>query len=111
MNDIRRRKVLLLLLLYIRKRKEKRNVNISKRKHWIHPILRLKQQQGDWCNLIHEMRLQGDQTFFSYMRMTSIMFDILLAKVGPSIVKMETNWRAPIPAAARLVMTIRFVYI
>lgn len=111
MDKLKRRK-LLLFLLYIKKKKkrEKRNLNISQRKYWVHPILRLKQQQGDWNNLIYEMRLQGDETFFSYMRMTSTMFDTLLAKVGPSITKMETNWRIPIPAAARLAMTIRYVY-
>lgn len=45
------------------------------------------------------------------MRMTSVMFDILLTKVGLSITKMETGWRIPILAAARLAMTIWYVYI
>lgn len=109
MDEAIRRRKLLLLLLYIRKKKEKRNnSNVSRRRYWVHPILKLKQQQGDWYNLVHEMRLQGDDTFFNYTRMTSIMFDALLTKVGPSITKMETNWRTPIPAAARLAMTIRY---
>ncbi|TGZ46120.1 putative nuclease HARBI1, partial [Temnothorax longispinosus] len=55
------------------------------------------------------MRFQNDETFFSYMRMSSIMFDSVLAKVGPKITKMETNWRRPIPAAARLAMTLRYL--
>lgn len=111
MDQVRRRnEVLLLLLLYIRKRKQKRNLSKSQRRYWIHPILRLKQQQGDWHNLINEMRLQRDETFFNYMRMTSTRFDTLLAKVGPSITKMETTFRTPIPAAARLAMTIRYTF-
>lgn len=57
------------------------------------------------------MRLQGDETFFDYMRMTPMMFDTLLSIIGPAITKMETNWRLPIPAATRLAMTIRYVYL
>lgn len=57
------------------------------------------------------MRLQGDETFYNYMRMTATMFDTLLSIVGPDITKIETNWRIPIPAAARLAMTIRYVYL
>jgi len=40
--------------------------------------------------------------------MTPNMFKYLLSKVGPFITKMETNMRKPIPAAARLAMTIRY---
>lgn len=105
-----RNKVLLFLLLYIRIFKEKKNLNILRRRY-LHPTLKLKQQQGDWHNLIYEMRLEVDETFFNYMRMTSSMFDALLVKVGPTITKIETNWRIPIPAAARLAMTIRYIYI
>jgi len=60
-------------------------------------------------NLIQEMRFQDDDTFFSYMRMTSTMFDYILAKIGHKITKLETNWRIPIPAAARLAITLRCV--
>ncbi|KAM0727951.1 hypothetical protein ACS0PU_005420 [Formica fusca] len=53
------------------------------------------------------MRLQDQETFFNYMRMTSRMFDYILSRVEPFIKKIKTNWRVPIPAAARLSMTIR----
>lgn len=77
----RRRRTLLLALLYIRRKKKiKQNILIKqRRKYWVHPILQLK-QQGDWYNLIHEMRLQDDETFFNYMRMTSSTFENLLSK-------------------------------
>jgi len=101
------RRVLLLALLYIRNQRKKKNVQ-KKRRYWVHPILCRKQQQGDWHNLICEMILQDDETYFNYMRMTPNMFEYLLSKVGPSITKMETNMRKPIPAAARLAMTIRY---
>lgn len=60
---------------------------------------------------MHEMKLENDEMFFNYMRMTPNMFDNLLSKVGPLIQKAETNWRTPIPAAARLAMTLRYVYL
>lgn len=104
----RRRHICLLLLLYKRKIRYQRSVQ-KQRKYWVHPILQRKQQQGDWYNLIQEMRFQNDYTFFSYMRMTSIMFDYVLAKIGHKITKLETNWRTPIPAAVRLAITLRYV--
>ncbi|XP_024885677.1 uncharacterized protein LOC112463488 [Temnothorax curvispinosus] len=105
-----RRYICLLLLIYSRIQRTNNQCAIQKqRRYWVHPILQRKQQQGDWYNLIQEMRFQNDETFFSYMRMSSIMFDSVLAKVGPKITKMETNWRRPIPAAARLAMTLRYL--
>ncbi|XP_071581623.1 uncharacterized protein [Temnothorax nylanderi] len=102
-----RRYICLLLLIYSRIQNQ---CAIQKqRRYWVHPILQRKQQQGDWYNLIQEMRFQNDETFFSYMRMSSTMFDFVLAKVGPKITKMETNWRRPIPAASRLAMTLRYL--
>lgn len=59
--------------------------------------------------MVQEMRLLGDETFFSYMRMTSSTFDKLLEIVGPSITKLVTNCRIPIPASVRLAMTIRYL--
>ncbi|XP_011883938.1 PREDICTED: uncharacterized protein LOC105571073, partial [Vollenhovia emeryi] len=41
--------------------------------------------------------------------MTPDIFEYLLSKVGPIITKMKTNFRDPIPAAARLAMTIRYL--
>lgn len=107
----RHRALILLALLYIRKRKNKNDVNKRLRKYWMHPSNVLKRQQRDWFNLVHEMRLQNDETFFNYTRMTPNIFDNLLSKVGPVIQKIETNWKTPIPAAARLAMTLRYVYL
>lgn len=98
-----RRRVLLLALLYIIRRKR----NVRKRRFWVHPILQLKQQQGDWHNLVREMQLQNDKTYFNYMRMPPTMFDNILSRVGPLITKQKTNWRIPVPPAARLSMTLR----
>lgn len=105
-----RRRILLLVLLYIRRRNKRNNIlNKQKRRYWVHPILQFKQRQGDWHNLVNEMRLQDEETYFNYMRMTPNMFDYILSKVGPLIQKITTNWRVPIPAAARLSMTIRYI--
>lgn len=103
----RRRILLLATLLYIRKKDK--NIFKKQRRFWIHPILRLKQQQGDWDNLVNEMRLQDHELFFNYMRMTPRMFQNILSRCEPLIKKIETNWRVPIPAAARLSMTLRYI--
>lgn len=102
----RRRRISLLILLYLRLKKIKNQQ--KQRRYWVHPILQQRQQQGDWHNLIQEMRFQNDGTFFNYMRMTPAMFDNILAKIGPKITKLETNWRSPISAATRLAITLRY---
>ncbi|KAI4455722.1 hypothetical protein MML48_9g00008281 [Holotrichia oblita] len=57
-------------------------------------------QQGDYHNLIQEMRVGDKEMFFNYTRLTVEQFDGLLALVGPSITK--NSPRKPIPPAARL---------
>ncbi|XP_011858435.1 PREDICTED: uncharacterized protein LOC105555991, partial [Vollenhovia emeryi] len=106
-TNMRRRRLLLLSLSYIRRKKNKRNT--SKRRFWVHPILQLKQQQGDWHNLVREMQLQNDETYFNYMRIPPTMFNYILSRIEPLITKQETNFRVPILAAARLSMTLRYL--
>lgn len=106
-----RRYICLLLLLYRRiKRiiKIKKSTSYKKTKILDSSNPSTEATARSWYNLIQEMRFQNDDTFFSYMRMTSTMFDNVLAKVGLKISKMKTNWRSPIPAAARLSMTLRY---
>ncbi|XP_035223705.1 protein ALP1-like [Stegodyphus dumicola] len=96
-------KLKLILLLALRRRRNKR--------WWVRPIFERRLQQGDAGNLIEEMRLNDIESFFNYFRMTPSQFDELLALVGPSIQKRNSNFRQSIPEKDRLAVTLRYVYI
>ena len=52
------------------------------RQEWVRPILQKRYQQGDYHNLLQEMRLCDPYSHFKYIRMSKEIFDILVQKVG-----------------------------
>ena len=52
-----------------------------KRRVWVRPIFGQRQQQGDFHNLLQEMRLCDPNSHFRYIRMSKERFDSLLAEV------------------------------
>ncbi|CAM1311709.1 Uncharacterised protein at_DN1314 [Pycnogonum litorale] len=56
---------------------------------------------------MQEMRLSDHASFFRYLRMTPAKFDELLCKVGPLIVKQDTNYRKACSPGERLAVTLR----
>ena len=66
----------LLLLLALQRRRRKK-----KRKMWVRPIFSRRRKQGEYHNLLQEMRLADPDSHFRYMRMTKERFDSLLSEV------------------------------
>ena len=68
--------LLLNLALYLprRRRRHRRSV-------WVRSIFRRRRQQGEFHNLLQEMRLSDSESHFRYLRMTKERFDFLLSKV------------------------------
>ena len=48
---------------------------------WIHSIFAHRRQQGEYHNLLQEMRLSDPDSHFRYLRMSKERFDCLLAEV------------------------------
>ena len=65
---------LVLLLAFVRRQKKR------KRRMWVRPIFRLRKQQGEYHNLLQEMRLSDPDSHFKYLRMSKERFDSLLAE-------------------------------
>ena len=53
----------------------------KKRKMWVRPIFTKRRQQGEYHNLLQEMRLSDPESHFKYLRMSRFRFDSLLKKV------------------------------
>ena len=75
------------------------------RRWWVHPLNQRRIHQGDFHNLLIEMRESDPQEFSKYMRMDPAQFDIVLNLVAPFLEK-NSN-REPLPAALRLSITLR----
>ena len=69
---------LLLLLAISRRRRRKRK---RKRRLWIRPIFTKQKQQGEYLNLLHEIRLSDPESHFRYLRMSWERFDSVLEMV------------------------------
>ena len=74
------------------------------------PIFQLRTEQGDYYNLLEEMRLTDTEKYFNYLRMTPEMFDELLSAVGPIIAKNENYRDDVISSGQRLTLTLRYFY-
>ena len=77
----------------------------ERRRWWVRPINERRKEQGDYENLVQEMRLNDVEMFFNYTRLTVEQFDCLLKLVGPSLQKI--SFREPITPGARLTLTLR----
>lgn len=78
---------------------------------WVRPWLTQQRrlQFGDYSQLMKELRLEDEGSFYNYLRMEPAIFDELLQRVGPRIVKQDTNWRASLEAGLKLAVTLRFL--
>lgn len=78
------------------------------RRFWVHPLNKARKKCGEFYTKFGRLR-QHEDVFYEYFRMSIAQFDYLLKLVTPRIEKQITNWREPIPAIERLVVTLRFL--
>nr|XP_039260615.1 uncharacterized protein LOC120336901 [Styela clava] len=101
------------IMLWAKRRRERENNTCTgtrnSRRWWVHPILRKREEAGEFHALVQELRLQRPAYFKEYFRMSTKEFDKLLGIVGPKIEKLTTTYRRPISAAERLAVTLRFL--
>lgn len=78
----------------------------QRRRWWVRPINQRREEQGASEQLVREMRLHDDESFFNYTRMTMVQFDRLLTLVGPLILKQNTR-KDVLSPYVRLLITLR----
>ena len=66
-----------LLIILSRRRPKKR-----KRSVWVRPIFSRRREQGEYHNLLQELRLSDPESHFRYLRMSRERFDCLVALVS-----------------------------
>ena len=58
---------------------------------------------------MQEMRVGDSAAFRNFLRMPPEMFDEMLARIGPRIQKMHTNYRLAIDPGVKLAATLRYL--
>ena len=78
---------------------------------WVRSIFCKRREQGEYANLLQEMRLSDPQCHFNFLRMSRSTFDILLSHVGPLLTRRHyfSRLRAEITPAERLAVTLRYL--
>ena len=78
MDRERELEIVLVLALYLRQRRRRK----CGRSMWIRGIFTRRQQQGEYHQLLREMRMADPESHFRYLRMSRERFDSLLAMVS-----------------------------
>ena len=95
--------VLAAVYLLHKCRKRQRN---TRRRVWVHDILRRRGEYGEFHHLLQELRTD-DSRFRRHFRMSVSQFDELLALLDGGLTHVDTNWRRSITAAERLSICLR----
>lgn len=86
-----------------RQRRKRRRCMWSK--NWLGPVRR--RQFGLYDQLMVELRREDQKAFANFLRMPPAMFDEILNRVYPRIVKQTTWMRDPIAPGMKLAITLR----
>ena len=123
---------LALLLVCVHSRRRRRRRLSSQKSTWVRPIFERRRNQGDYHQLLQEMRLGDTESHFRFLRMSKERFDMLLSKlrrlfvstyllinyawllyskVGPTLSRRYyfSRRRAEINPSKRLAATLRYL--
>ena len=90
------------LLRTLDERKRKR------RKHWVRPYLRRRQQLGHYHALMRELAGENPELYANFMRIDEELFNEIVEKVRPYLQR-QTVVRAPLEVGLRVAITLRFL--
>ena len=78
---------------------------IPRRTMWVHPYNKERDTKSEFENMYKDLRKYPEK-FFKMYRMYPNQFDHLFETLRPGLEKQKTNYRDPISAETRLVVTL-----
>ena len=96
----------IVVAVLLKRRKRSKH---KKRSAWVKPWLQKRTQFGIYDTLLQELRLQEEEDYKKFLRMSTDTFDELLQLISNDIQKQDTVMRASIPPKIKLAATIRFL--
>ncbi|KAE8745130.1 hypothetical protein FOCC_FOCC008195 [Frankliniella occidentalis] len=101
----------IVVALHLRRRIEDhlrhRGRGRGRRRWWVRPVNRRREQQGLYHNLFAETVVEDHEEFFDACRMWPEQFEWLHAQVAPFLIKYSR--RIPLSPRHRLAMTLRYL--
>lgn len=94
-------------LVILKLRRDRRRGRRRRRTSWVRPWIGRRRQFGMYDQLMVELRNEDSASFTNFLRMPPVMFDELLARVGPRITKRHTSYRDPLEPGLKLALTLR----
>ena len=79
------------------------------KRFWVRPWLSADRrlQFGHCDQLLGELRMEDNSSFFNYMRMEPLMFDEILNRVSPRALKSDTHFRKALEPGLKLERIMR----
>lgn len=90
---------------YVEQQRRQRRPRTSWVRTWLTPERRLA--VGHYHQLMQELRLDDQASFYNFLRITPPMFDELLQRILPLIEKQDTNYRKALEPGMKLAITLR----
>lgn len=81
----------------------------GRRRVWVRTWLQDRVGHGFYDDLLRDLPLNDPDIYFNFMRMDSPMSQELLTRVGPKIVRQDTNFRDTLSPRLHLAITVRFL--
>ena len=88
---------------------EKRRRKAKKRKCWVSYTNSLRSTYGAFNTTMAQLEVSQSEQWRNYMRMDKAMFTAILQSITTSIRRCDTKFRAAIPPAERLAVTMRYL--
>lgn len=88
---------------------KRRRLRRKRKRLWVREWINRRNMEEVSNSLVYELRNQDVNEFRKLLRMSPSQFDLLLQKVTPLISKRDTRMRKAIPAATRLIITLRYL--
>ena len=80
-----------------------------RRRLWAQPWLLRREVQGDYDNLLWELHREDHKGFKSFIRISTELFEEMIAKIEPKVQKQDTRLRKALPVGLKLAVTLRFL--
>nr|XP_057926689.1 uncharacterized protein LOC131128123 [Doryrhamphus excisus] len=105
--NVSSRKVLAAAILLAQLEEDEERAR-SRRRVWVRPINQQRREEGDYFNLVAELRLDK-RRHQRYFRMSAEQMDHLLSLIGHELTRQSTNFRASIEPKQRLAVALRYL--
>lgn len=99
----------LILLERLQDQQAKKKRKLKPRRWYTRRWIQQREQYGQYDNFLQEVRLNDREAYRYFLRVDPEMFDEMLERITPLIMKKDTNFRDALRPGLKLAITLRFM--